>query len=394
MKNVKLEQQYMLSLVGNVLFQTPFNAGDFANIDYNYVSKKVDEQKFDVLIYNAMTNNDIHNKYYDFLTKRNYQLMILTSNQENEYQAISKLFDDNNIDYVPLKGTYMKHFYPAIDMRLMGDIDILIHEEQRDLVTKLLTENGYELEDNSHSAHHDIYNYGKYGHFEIHFRLLDQINEKRDNIDKMVWNHTSNHRFDNEFNIVYLLAHYANHFIHGGASYKSMLDIGLLLYKENIDYEKLKELLLETDLYNFYNNVVSLLNYSFNLSLHAYENKLSDDEIEELINFLFVCGDFGFGDENDSEKVRVVYEMSKKKKVTIFSKLWYIIKQVCIPYRTFKHLSKVIKYCPILLPFGWVVRLLKFLIFKRKRAKEKLSGINKVSNDDLDNFRIVHKMID
>lgn len=287
----------------------------------------------------------------------------------------------------------MKHYYPSSDYRLMGDVDILIHEDKRKDVNNLLINNGYTFEEDAHSSHHDIYDHGKYGHFEIHFRLLDELNQKRDFIDENVWNYTNNHKFEIEFNILYLCAHYANHFKNGGASFKSMLDIALLLYKENIDFDKLKTLLIDSDLYEFYNNIVSIINYAFNQQFYQFENNLNDDEICQLINYLFVCGDFGFGEENNSDHIRLVNEMSKKKKINFFGKLGYILSQVCIPYRQFKHISKTIKYVPILLPFGWIIRLLKFMIFKKDRMKSRLSSIKNIKNEDIDNYQIVSKML-
>ena len=171
-----------------------------------------------------------------YLKKRYVGTTIISINQELEYQQLIQLFAENNIDYAPLKGTFTKRYYPNPNMRLMGDIDILIPYNKRKEVYNILLKNGYSNEkDPGLSSHHDIFTHGKFGVFEIHFRLLDDEKNKRNYLDENVWNEITNHSISTEFNLVYQLAHYANHFQHGGASFKPMLDIGLILLKEQID---------------------------------------------------------------------------------------------------------------------------------------------------------------
>lgn len=392
----KIEQEYIIDLVSYILFKNSFDYTKYNDVtlDYKYICKKVKEQKMDAIVYNAFESLKINHPYVNFLKKRYIGTTIASINQENEYQNLIKLFEENNIDYVPLKGTIMKHYYPKIEMRLMGDIDVLIPYDKRKIVHNLLLKNNYSDEnDEGLSSHHELFTHDKYGIFEIHFNLLDEQCNARDYLNETVWNETHNHRFNNEFNIVYQLAHYANHFTHGGASIKSMLDIGLLLLNEDIDYEKLKILLIKTNYYNFYNNTLQIFNVLFKQNVKLFERKLTESEMIEIIDYIFKCGDFGLGEENNYNEVRIVNDLSKKKKITFFSKLSYIISQICIPYKQFKDLSKVVKYCPILLPFGWIVRLFKYTFTYKGRVKEKLKIINNVSQDDINQFGLIDKFL-
>lgn len=76
----------------------------------------------------------------------------------------------------------------------------------------MLIQNKYNsIKYNIISTHHNVYSKGDYCTFEIHYKLLDDRSRSRNKIEKLTWKNTHNHRFDNEFNIVYLLAHYHHH---------------------------------------------------------------------------------------------------------------------------------------------------------------------------------------
>ena len=393
MEQKKKEKKLILDLVASVLFASPFD-GDFENIDVKYIVIKLKEQKLENIAYYALLNLNISNELSSILEKMYLNRLQITLNQEREYQNIIQVFENNKIDYVPLKGMNVKKYYPHEDMRLMGDIDILIHKEKRLYVRKTLIKNDYNFDKSSASCgHHEIYNKNRYGHFEIHYNLFDDGTQKDDYFDKNVWLETNNHEMSKEFEVAFLLSHYYKHFYHGGASFKSMLDIALILNKYEIDSAKLKDVLDKTDYYVFYCNVVDIINYCFKTKIKNYESLLNESEIEEIVDYIFACGDFGFGEENDYERNAIMNQLGSKK-VTFFSKLGYIIKRVCIPYRVFKNINKIIKYVPILLPFGWIVRFFKYLFrHNHQEIKHRLDSIGNVSEKDIEGNKTINKFL-
>lgn len=51
-----------------------------------------------------------------------------------EEKKIFTLFDENQIDYIPLKGSVVKNFYPEAWMRTSSDSDILIRPDRKSVV--------------------------------------------------------------------------------------------------------------------------------------------------------------------------------------------------------------------------------------------------------------------
>jgi hypothetical protein len=68
--------------------------------------------------------------------------------QRQEYVEICSAFEENSIDYMPVKGFYLSELYPLEDSRYMGDLDILV-KDRRDDAVQLLLNKGYALKKGS-----------------------------------------------------------------------------------------------------------------------------------------------------------------------------------------------------------------------------------------------------
>ena len=83
------------------------------------------------IIYAALKNNDyklpkgINDKLYkSFLTTA-----VVSAKRDAETDKIIKLLTDNGISHLMSKGYLIKNYYPNPELRTMGDIDILVKEE-------------------------------------------------------------------------------------------------------------------------------------------------------------------------------------------------------------------------------------------------------------------------
>jgi hypothetical protein len=103
---------------------------------------------------------------------------------QQQVSQISRLFIQENIEFVFLKGTALLYsdVYDNLGERMIGDIDILIHHKHIDLAYDLLLKHGYDLlEDTPGHAYLNpkhkprlVHNDDRYiGAVEIHNRLFD-----------------------------------------------------------------------------------------------------------------------------------------------------------------------------------------------------------------------------
>jgi len=71
------------------------------------------------------------------------RFLMISERQVFTVEQVCKAFDENGIDYMPVKGTLMKNLYPKPDMRVMGDADILIKVDQYDKIAPVMEGLGF-----------------------------------------------------------------------------------------------------------------------------------------------------------------------------------------------------------------------------------------------------------
>ena len=87
-----------------------------------------------------------------------------------DFETLSKRFTEQGIAHMPVKGYYLRRLYPVSGLRTFGDIDLLIHPEDRAKAHALMCALGYTVE-------HDwepTYSYVRdTEYYEIHTNLMD-----------------------------------------------------------------------------------------------------------------------------------------------------------------------------------------------------------------------------
>ena len=78
------------------------------------------------------------------LFQRYYGDIIRSDRQMKLLDKLFAAFQENNIDFLPLKGTILKSLYPQPGMRPMGDADILIRVEQYDRIKSVMAQLGFQ----------------------------------------------------------------------------------------------------------------------------------------------------------------------------------------------------------------------------------------------------------
>jgi hypothetical protein len=158
----------------------------------------------------------------EVINKRNkMRMMKLTS----ELIRIHKLFTENNIDYISLKGPALsQQIYGDYTIRSSRDLDILVRVEDLDKVNLLLNSieyfNNVKSFEKHQKAHHDIefINKNKKIKLEIHTRLFsikemfkDDNNALFNKFETILVNNTEVKILNNKTNNDYLYTHAKNH---------------------------------------------------------------------------------------------------------------------------------------------------------------------------------------
>lgn len=309
----------------------------------------------------------------------------LVTISEQQMYAINEIFvhfDENKIDYMPLKGTLLKKMYPKSEMRIMGDADILIRTEQYDKIIPVMQNLGFT--ERLESDHEFVWD--KRGvHIELHKRLIPSYNKDYYSYFGDGWrlgnpisDGNTRYAMTAEDEMIYLFTHYAKHYRDAGIGIKHIVD--LWVYRNSVKelnneyiFEELRKLQLDV----FYKNTMRTLDVWF-------EDVEPDDVTEFITNIIFNSGVYGTHEAHLlSDAVKVSKQTGTAKK----TRAKKIIQFIFLPYKSMCQKYPVLKKAAILLPVMWVVRWFNVLFFKRENIKKSNEDLKIMSAEKIDDYQ-------
>lgn len=149
-----------------------------------------------------------------------------------DFETLSANFTEHGIAHMPVKGYYLRKLYPTQELRTFGDIDLLIHPEDRQKVHDLMLSLGYTVKQDWEPT----YSYIKDAeYYEIHTNLMDGNLDGRTDLQAYfdaAWAHAVpddglRFRPEDDFHFIYTVCHLAKHLYGGGAGLRMYLDVAL-----------------------------------------------------------------------------------------------------------------------------------------------------------------------
>ena len=273
-----------------------------------------------------------------------------------ELKRVSDVLENHGIAFLPLKGSVLRKYYPEPWMRTSCDIDILIHPEDAETAIQVLCEVGFTLQKSTTTYDYQMIAPGGV-HLELHFSLKQDASIlQAETILESVWDECEletdkqyHYYMRNEMFLFYHIVHMANHFTYGGCGIRPIIDLWLLTNKMEIDKDKLRFLLSQSKLLEFYDASVEL-------SKVWLENAPHNNITLRMEQFILTGGVYG-----NSSTSALMKAAKGESKIRSFFKLLFIPKanlEVSYPN---------LKKHPILLPFYQIKRW--FRIFNRKKRQ-------------------------
>ena len=283
---------------------------------------------------------------------------------EKKREDLYKYLNDNQVDYLPLKGLIIRNYYPDIYTREYADYDILFDEKAQKLVRNYFKNRGYEVKEYD-IGNHDCYVKKPFFNFEMHRGLFEKRKDNelfvpyfkdclKNSPVKQGYEH---HLEDNEL-YIYITAHNYKHFRNAGCGLKTIVDYYLFLKGTKLDFNVINPELEKIGCLDFSNNITILSNKLFD------NEPLSEDE-EETLLYIASSGTYGL-------RNRLIENNVKRK-----GKFGYFLCRIFPPIRTF-----FIRYpwskSIILLPLAWLVRVIASVTVDRKRTKAEVKAVNRI----------------
>lgn len=375
------EGQLLIEIIGGVLTGTKAN-----NIIVNNFNQLYQFAKFHSLenfLYYGMELGiiSVTEENKKILEDVHRNAILKSAYQDAEQEQLSQMLEANGIKHLFLKGSLMKRLYPSLDMRSMADLDILVDPKKIKDLIPLMKNIGYHVE--KLGGNHDVYQKPPFMNVEIHRHMIDEslsLSKYYHNIwDKVKPIVNTNYAFalTNEDFFVFMVAHFAKHYLNGGTGIRSIVDVYLYLshYQKELDWDYINAELTKLKILPFSQKMMMLASVWFN-------HEPSNENLDMIANYIINSGTYGtFSHALLLNSVNTTNIASQKQAL--------MFKRAFPPYRTMVTIYPVLRYLPFLLPLGWGLRLLKALISKRKTVRKQMKAIKNISQDDLEKIKLL-----
>ena len=302
------------------------------------------------------------------------QVFLAVSRYESlnyELLAVCKVLDELKVEYIPLKGSVIRRYYPEPWLRTSCDVDILVHKEDlyrsRDALAEKL---GYGSEG---LGQHDISMYAPSGmHIELHYSLIESdAVGKADLPLENVWEYASRVsedsfrcNLDDAMFYYYHIAHMAKHFVQGGCGVRPFIDLAVLPKADEADAKKRNALLTKGELLTFAACAEQLSSVWFGKGAH-------NDITRRMERYLVSGGTYG------SLLNRVTVEQGARG-----GRWQYLVSRVWLDFSLLSFQYPSLKKHPYLVPFYQVRRWCKIIFKGRIKRPIKEIGINGTISKD------------
>lgn len=304
--------------------------------------------------------------------------------REEICRTLKRLFSDADIPYFIIKGPVIADLYPDPALRLMGDVDIVVHPEDRDACHEILVSNGFLVTSKQDGREWQYYKNNI--EFELHDRLVyrETVNRKGHDIYfNDCWKYVKDSKLDWGFHLLFLIFHLRKHLMNAGAGFRHYMDIAVVAEKIQIDWDWLTTNLQITGMYEFAQKCFGLTERWFGIQT-PISCELEPGFCDMATNKTFDDGIFGF-DNTDNEDSDVV-NMVRKKKFSILGKIQMALSHLFPAGWIMKEMKpySYLKKCPVLLPIAWMHRLVRGIIGKKDRVLINRMKSAFVSNEIID----------
>lgn len=372
---MKQFQRDILNLIkSSVTGEETWVSSDFSwNTLYQFARK---HQLFSMLYYGALNSKiDIPESLTDIVSK----CAVIDHYQQDAVKTIFSAFEENKIDFLPVKGILLKSLYPKTDMRFMSDADILIKTEQYEKIKAVMTDLGFDQ--TIESDHEYVFKKGNALYIELHKHLIPSYNKDYYDYYGTGWklaHKTKTTRFEltTEDHFIYLLTHYAKHYRDAGIGIKYLVDLYLVLSKQNPDVTYIEQELKKLRLYDFYKNTLNMLSVWF-------EGSSSTELTDFMTDRIFESGAYG------TKQTSVISQALKDSKSVSQKNVrkMQFFKLIFLPFKSMKVKYPFLNKLPFLLPVMWIIRIFDTLLFKRSSIKNQKDRLTLITPENISKYQ-------
>lgn len=314
------------------------------------------------------------------LRKQYLQILMRSERQLQALRRLLKAFEAAGIDHMPVKGSILKELYPAPEMRIMCDADILIRTEQyeriREIMQSLQYEPGQEEVDDFVWKSQALY-------LELHKRLFGR--KQRDLFryfgsgwEKAIRREGCRYEMSVEDTYLYIFCHMTKHFRWYGVGARQIVDLYVFRRAHpQMDEKQIGLALEKLHLKAFHDNILRVLRVWF-------DGEEPDAVTEQITAYVFSAG--SWGTEKNALYAETVLHMETSG-AAVSARSRTLLAQLFPPKEPMQQNYNILYRLPWLYPVFWPVRWVDVLLHRRKNIARKLGVIQGISAEKADAHR-------
>lgn len=313
------------------------------------------------------------------LFQRYYQAMLRSNQQLQALEQVFAAFEENGIDYLPIKGCNVKALYPKAAMRTMGDADVMIRFSQYEAIRPLMQQLGYtEMPE----YHHELPWDSKALHLELHRSLMPGFHTQEyrhfsDAWQKAIHTHGSRYDLSCEDAFEYLFVHYAKHYRSGGIGIRQPIDLWVWQRTyPSMDMAQVRSSLADIGMLEFFDNTQAML-------CSWFEDAPATDKTDFMTDYIFASGAWG---QMENRQKSAGLLKARQAGSAARGRRQYFWDAIFPPLSFMKKRYPVLGKAPWLLPVLWPVRWVTALLFRRYNIRNYHSGLNNASDEKIESF--------
>lgn len=311
------DNQLLLDILSNALFDRELSLDD--NYDFSEVFREALNQSVLPLVFDVVAKKSDVSAYSEWKQRSQFSCM---NNMRIEYEhvALDQVLGD--IPYVILKGNVSASYYPKLSLRMMGDVDFLVHEEDVARARKVLTAAGYIAEEDNGGIHIAFAKLTPTGgvSIEMHRRVngipSTDVGETIKGYLADIWDTSSQVKMSNGSYVspdafhhgLVMLLHTASHLTAEGIGLRHLCDWAVFVEKfSNEEFCDMFETKLNAcGLWKFAQVLSNCSVKYLGCTYKAWMETTDEELLEGLIEDILEAGNFGHKDEDRSRQIKYI----------------------------------------------------------------------------------------
>lgn len=365
MKGTGPEQELLLALLSHALFEREIRLPEDA--DWNALFREARQQAVLPLVFESVKEQlppSVRDALQDWVEEALVNNLLV----DYEHVELHETMSGAGIGYVVMKGSASAAYYPKPMLRMMGDVDFLVHAEDAERGGELLRSLGFretaERDNPIHQAYVRRGEDGRCSEWELHWlpngiprnETGERIRELlADSVETACLHETDNGAYlvpDDFHHGLMILIHTAMHLMHSGVGLRHLCDWAVFASHFSGDAFRalFEEKLREVGLWDFAAALTAISVRYLGCPDARWQGDLPESLTQGLLLDILRGGNFG---KKDRERLNEAKLLVNRREGTVRRGAWLRNAASAMNEKS-RRLMPSCRKNPLLLPIGWL----------------------------------------